>query len=254
MSLEVCSLINFSSALAASALAAAGRPSLAVLFLVVLALANGGFYLFLKKDPVRIREIASLAEEAETMKRRLVEMESAQWTRAARVAGQTAPLVFSSASDKLTGAATRRRFEVCLNSMMASTRPFSVLFLDIDYSKKVNDTYGHRAGDDVLRGFARTVSRCLRPEDLLARYGGEEFVVLCRSDPAGAGKVAERIREAVAARPFETCAGPVAVTCSVGVAGRTQQDSMETLLERADRALYAAKNSGRNKVVIAGEN
>jgi diguanylate cyclase (GGDEF)-like protein len=124
--------------------------------------------------------------------------------------------------------------------------------LDLDHFKRINDTYGHLAGDDVLKAFAELVRNCLRKEDLLARYGGEEFVVLLPgAAPAAAAILAERIREEVAARPFDANGRLVRVTVSQGVAseGGDTLPSLEAMLGRADEALYSAKNQGRNRVV-----
>jgi two-component system cell cycle response regulator len=128
-----------------------------------------------------------------------------------------------------------------------------LLLLDIDLFKRVNDTYGHAAGDQVLREVTKRVMLHVRPFDLIARYGGEEFVVVLPETPRRvAEQVAERLRLVVAEQPITIGEPPVelAITISIGLA--VTQDSRETtasLLRRADEALYAAKAGGRNRVV-----
>jgi two-component system cell cycle response regulator len=127
----------------------------------------------------------------------------------------------------------------------------AVLMLDIDYFKRVNDTYGHAAGDAVLREVAGRVARHVRGFDLVARYGGEEFVVVMpETDLAVASMVAERLRSIVAAKPAPLGDGTEhAVTISIGIAAaRGVSDSATALLERADKALHEAKGRGRNCV------
>ncbi len=160
-------------------------------------------------------------------------------------------------TDGLTGLYNRRYLSVHLDGLVAraaegGTGP-ALLMLDIDWFKRVNDTYGHAAGDAVLREVTARVSRHVRPFDLFARYGGEEFVVVLPETPQReAEAVAERLRMVVAEAPFEI-GDPVvksAVTISIGLA--VTNDARETsasLLRRADAALYAAKAAGRNRVV-----
>ena len=131
-------------------------------------------------------------------------------------------------------------------------KPVSMLIFDIDHFKRVNDTYGHASGDEVLKAVAERVAASIRDFDLLARYGGEEFVVIMPSTSADvAAMVAERLCRKLEAEPFEVSGSeaPLPITASVGVA--TTIDPMETadnLLARADGALYEAKNGGRNRV------
>ena len=158
--------------------------------------------------------------------------------------------------DALTGVYNRRYLaERVLGEVEASRRfgePLSLLLMDIDHFKRVNDTHGHGAGDEVLRVVSRTIGDSLRRSDTLARYGGEEFVVLARGTSLpGATRLAERLRAKVA---DTTCIVERAlrVTISIGVAELTAVDTDKALLERADAALYDAKDSGRNRVAIAG--
>lgn len=159
--------------------------------------------------------------------------------------------------DPLTEAYNRRTFiELATRELRRSRRSghaLSVVVFDLDHFKEVNDQYGHQVGDEVLCRVKRIADSCLRSEDLFARYGGEEFVVLMpETGQAGALKLAERLREAIAAAPAD---GGVRVTASMGVASVAEIDdkwTLERLLARADRAMYAAKAAGRNRVVEAG--
>ena len=132
----------------------------------------------------------------------------------------------------------------------------AVLLFDIDNFKQVNDTYGHAAGDDVLRELAARTTRCVRSVDLVARRGdgaGDEFVVVMpETDLTIAASVAERLRAAVAREPFtiKSDGRKLSVTISIGVASAALGDDRERLLSRADDALYAGKNRGRNCVIV----
>lgn len=166
-------------------------------------------------------------------------------------------LLDQSTKDSLTGLANRSatlselktRFELA----MRHHRPLSVIMVDLDHFKKINDTLGHGAGDFVLRSFGERVLARLRGADLAGRIGGEEFLlVLSETDTEGALHLAERIRSAMADSPHLLPNGPLEATCSVGVAERIPSDrSPGDLMGRADAALYAAKTSGRNRVVAA---
>lgn len=159
--------------------------------------------------------------------------------------------------DALTGLINRRAFIEAAQSEFARARrqasPVSLLMLDIDHFKCINDDYGHAAGDEVLRAVARTVTPCLRDYDLFARFGGEEFVVLLPGTAFDeAQRVAERLRETVACSQAWFEGQAICCTLSVGLAVMkgTQRD-LDALLREADMALYRAKESGRNRVVCA---
>jgi len=160
-------------------------------------------------------------------------------------------------TDALTGLFNRRYMESHVATLVeqAATRgkPLTVMVLDIDYFKSINDTHGHDAGDDVLREFALRIKRSIRGIDLACRYGGEEFVlVMPETDMAVAAMVAERLRRRIAAEPFSIQKGAkgVPVTISIGIAGlRDRDDNAASVLKRADQALYRAKRDGRNRVV-----
>jgi diguanylate cyclase (GGDEF)-like protein len=160
-------------------------------------------------------------------------------------------------TDGLTGLLNRRTFNAQLTARLREAqryrRPLSLLLLDVDHFKKVNDTYGHPAGDAVLRGVAQLAQQQARETDLVARYGGEEMaLVLPETDARGALVIAERIRATVAAAQHPTEQGALKVTLSVGVATWPGAgEDAAGLIESADRALYRAKQGGRNRVEAA---
>lgn len=133
-------------------------------------------------------------------------------------------------------------------------KPLSLIMLDIDHFKNVNDTYGHLAGDLVLHQVAQRLQGGIRAEDLLARYGGEEFAILQRdADAAGAALLAERLRDAVAATPVVFEQAPIPITVSLGVATFVPErlfESIEAFIQCADDALYQSKQNGRNRVTV----
>ena len=172
---------------------------------------------------------------------------------------ENARLYRLSVTDPLTKACNRQYLRERLPDEMDRSRrfghPLCALIVDIDHFKAVNDTYGHVAGDDVLRRVAETVREQLRHFDTLARYGGEEFVVvLPNTDEAEGMKTAERLRLAIEALVTEVAGVPLRVTASFGVAGlRPELRDEAELLRRADDALYKAKRLGRNQSVAASQ-
>ena len=160
-------------------------------------------------------------------------------------------------TDALTGLHNRRFIESRLRQAVGSANsggaPVSVMLLDIDYFKRINDTHGHEAGDLVLKIFAERVTSQLRALDLAARYGGEEFVILMpAAGLAEAENAAERVRRSVCGTDFKLSdALELPVTVSIGVAQLSPDEMMESLLRRADAALYEAKTDGRNRVQAA---
>lgn len=159
-------------------------------------------------------------------------------------------------TDPLTGVYNRRTFEELADAQLSRARrarmAVSLLMLDLDHFKRVNDTHGHVAGDHVLAGFAALVRTCLRKEDLLARYGGEEFVVLLPgAATAAAVALAERIRETIETTPLKAPGAEIRITVSIGVTTETgaKLPALEDMIARADEALYRAKHEGRNRVV-----
>ncbi|MDP2418403.1 MAG: GGDEF domain-containing protein, partial [Hydrogenophaga sp.] len=161
-------------------------------------------------------------------------------------------------TDALTGCANRRHFMHALDQEINRSNrygsDFCVLSADIDFFKRVNDTHGHAAGDEVLKHFVATIQSHLRGTDLLGRLGGEEFSILLPQTPAeGGAMMAERIRSAVEVSPALFGTTRIAVTVSMGGV-QSQSDTpqgVDVVLAQADEALYAAKQGGRNKVVWA---
>jgi diguanylate cyclase (GGDEF)-like protein/PAS domain S-box-containing protein len=156
-------------------------------------------------------------------------------------------------TDSLTGIYNRRGlFEIGEFEFLRArriNRPFSALMLDIDHFKRVNDRYGHATGDQALRQLAERCISSSRTVDLVGRYGGEEFVVLLPETPLESARiVAERLRQNVTREPIATDSGPLRITVSIGVAEAIDLDTLNTLIERADSALYDAKEAGRNCV------
>jgi diguanylate cyclase (GGDEF)-like protein len=136
-----------------------------------------------------------------------------------------------------------------------SGQAMSLMMLDLDKFKQINDTYGHPAGDLVLQTVANALIRVFpRRSDFIARYGGEEFaMILVDVGPADLAALGERVLEAVRALSIDYRDNSIRLTCSAGIAACTLQDSAETLLSRADQALYQAKQAGRDRIVITGE-
>jgi len=157
--------------------------------------------------------------------------------------------------DPLTHAFNRSYLMSTLEKLLPrcqfSKQHLAVIMIDIDHFKKVNDSYGHLVGDEVLRVFSERIRHTLREDHALCRLGGEEFVVISeKSDLQDAVRIAERIRLTVSSTPFSTQSGPVFVTCSLGVMTLDQPSvaTVDKLLSSADERLYAAKASGRNCV------
>jgi len=156
-------------------------------------------------------------------------------------------------TDGLTGLLNRRAMlDIAAQKVAAATRfsrHLSVLVTDIDFFKKVNDTYGHDVGDVVIRGMGEILRRAKRTTDAVARFGGEEFVVICEeTDAKGAMLLAERVRKEVEQEAFVTPEGPLKVTCSVGIATFPEAGrDWDSLFKSADAALYTSKKSGRNR-------
>jgi diguanylate cyclase (GGDEF)-like protein len=164
-----------------------------------------------------------------------------------------------STTDALTGVRNRRYFDQMLdrefNRARREREPLSILMLDIDHFKQVNDDYGHQVGDDALRRVANVLREVVhRTTDLVARYGGEEFtIILPNTEVAGAYTVAEKIRTNIAKQEFDTEGITFSITISIGIMGDepSKDSSPDFWLKEADDALYKAKEEGRNTVVLA---
>lgn len=160
--------------------------------------------------------------------------------------------------DELTGVYNRRYFFEVMEKELAQAQRYpkrlSLAVMDIDFFKKVNDTYGHNAGDHVLKTFARTISIALRKADIFARVGGEEFsLYMPFTDLDGAENICSRIRREVEGLSITFEGNAIPVTCSIGVAEYAKEEGITQLTAKADAALYEAKNCGRNRVVIFSE-
>ncbi|MEM8935711.1 MAG: PleD family two-component system response regulator [Pseudomonadota bacterium] len=161
-------------------------------------------------------------------------------------------------TDQLTGLYNRRYLASHLSAMFDRAhwtgRPMSVMILDIDHFKRINDNFGHDSGDEVIQQFAHRISNSIRGMDLACRYGGEEFVIaMPDTDLSFANVVAERLRKEVAGAPFKIRGGQkdLEVTTSIGIASTengSEEDNAQKLIKRADEALYEAKSNGRNRV------
>lgn len=216
----------------------------------------------LNHDLTEFRETAAGAEPGEQVVLELIERtvganhnlrhELAQAeARLQEQAGQIEQYMAAAHTDVLTGVANRRAFDNELQRRLAENArhgsPVNVLLIDVDFFKRFNDQHGHLAGDRVLRGVARVLLSTFRENDLVARYGGEEFAVLLASvQISQAAQVAERSRISIEQQPFRLGDEDFSVTVSLGLAAVLPGESATALVERADAALYASKQAGRN--------
>ncbi len=160
-------------------------------------------------------------------------------------------------TDALTGIGNRKSFDLSIQfrAQQATEQrtDLCLVMIDIDHFKRINDDHGHATGDLVLKEFTQRCMRAIRSHDLLARFGGEEFAILLRElNPNLLPEIAERIRKEINGTPFSVADRNLEVTVSLGGSLRFAWDQLEHTISRADNALYAAKNSGRNRVVIDG--
>jgi diguanylate cyclase (GGDEF)-like protein len=173
-------------------------------------------------------------------------------------------LAYKAEHDELTGLQNRASLIEHLENEIERTKrtgePLALAICDIDYFKRVNDTYGHPVGDRVLKEFAERMKETFRPYDLISRYGGEEFVVCCTSLESEPNAIFERFREAIASTPFLERDLSLNVSVSVGIAtfngisALSTKEIMLSLISDSDKALYFAKHSGRNQVVMYDPN
>jgi two-component system cell cycle response regulator len=202
-------------------------------------------YLFSTATPSEINAIVKVHQRAKQRIDRL--------HRATEIARDLAD------KDHLTGLYNRRFFDAGLSDLLrrceSQQLPLSVLTLDIDHFKKINDRLGHGVGDDVLREVARRIEGNVRVSDIACRVGGEEFIVIMPGTELDkARRVGERLRLQFSRKPIRTSAmsEPVKLTVSIGVTGYDRlTDSLDQLLRRADKALYDAKAQGRNRVICS---
>jgi two-component system cell cycle response regulator len=206
--------------------------------------------------PVAKLALAPTARGLARDERRLVQLVAAELGGPLQMSALYEDAQRMATTDALTGLLNRRAFlESVERERARSDRhvlPFSLLLLDIDHFKRVNDTRGHAAGDAVLKGVAQVLTKVARRSDVVARWGGEEFVIaLAQTGEAGARVAAERVRRAIAASSHPAPEGePLVVTASIGVASAESPWLADELISAADAAMYAAKGRGRNRVEI----
>jgi diguanylate cyclase len=201
-------------------------------------------YLMIENDKMKART-SNLQASLETSQRQIEKLKTNLATAEAQ-----------GLSDPLTGLKNRRGFDVVLASQLAGARngaqPLSLILADIDHFKSINDRYGHPAGDDVLKWFAKVLSSNVKGRDTVARYGGEEFAIVMPATPLdSAAKVAAQIKAQLEAQFWQKPGAPntmLRVTASFGVAQLAGSEGTSALVARADGKLYEAKQAGRNRV------
>ncbi len=179
-------------------------------------------------------------------------------TSVTRLHDERTQLRYAAGTDALTGLENRAsllpRLAQLLSMAVRTGKPLCVVMSDLDFFKRINDTYGHVVGDQVLRDTAARMRAAVRDFDYLGRYGGEEFIAVLQDTPLSiAMQVAERVRQRVGEHSFNAVSGGLQVTISQGIAESHPGDSVESLVARADAALYAAKQAGRNCVRVADD-
>jgi diguanylate cyclase (GGDEF)-like protein len=160
-------------------------------------------------------------------------------------------------TDTLTELPNRRGFDLLANQALQEAKrnnsPLNALLIDIDHFKNLNDTYGHLGGDEVLRSFARHLRDSMRQSDIICRWGGEEFIILLKdTDSATAQLLAEKIRAQTELNLYPFAGVNLHTTISLGLTELRQEETLDQLIGRADRALYRAKESGRNRLCVDG--
>jgi two-component system cell cycle response regulator len=215
--------------------------------------------LLVREDPVGTLAIAAKRPEAfNAQARQTLQVMANQLAVALANAESMRRLEQLATTDGLTGCLNKRAFLDELEKRLKVAERFgkklSLIVTDIDHFKSVNDTYGHAVGDHVIRGLGEILRSLKRETDVVGRFGGEEFCILCEeTDARGAIQLAERVREQLRERSFESELGKLRVTCSLGVAQFPEDAKNDKqLFEVADRALYTAKQTGRNRVCTAG--
>ncbi|MFT7558911.1 MAG: diguanylate cyclase (GGDEF)-like protein [Flavobacteriales bacterium] len=218
--------------------------------MTVILVAMGMYFRRLRKEKVNAvqahtRQLEQSKEELEVIVKERTQNLEAEKSKAEKEA-QT---------DSLTGIFNRRHFYrygiTMLDKAAKRDREYSVLMFDIDKFKNINDAYGHAIGDEALRAFSRAIQKHVRIDDLFSRLGGEEFALLLCESPTHSLQAAERLRKAVSDIVVDSEKGQLQFTTSIGVSHFNHNETLETLLNRADKALFVAKSEGRNRVIEA---
>jgi diguanylate cyclase (GGDEF)-like protein len=214
---------------------------------------NADLVLTVKSAMHVYRQGIALTERTEELERINKNLEAIVAERTGELIEKNKQLETLSISDRLTGLYNRLKLDQVLEEELARNKRgssgFSVILLDVDHFKSVNDTFGHQVGDQVLIVIAKILKEGIREVDVVGRWGGEEFLIVCsETDQEGARVLAEKMRAAIAA-----CAFPVVgtKTSSFGVAALRAQETVDALIARADSALYRAKDGGRNCVEVS---
>lgn len=215
--------------------------SIVAISLYLFAVALDSYHRSMRMHDARLR----LRANEQALQQQLTEIQSLQ-----------AKLREQASRDALTGLFNRRHLSDIMDRELARCtrdgQPLSLLMIDIDHFKHINDTLGHQVGDDVLRQSARLLDERTRASDLLFRYGGEEFLLVMSGDAVSAREVAEELRQRFAASPLTSGSHPVMATLSIGVSTFADHGvNYDSLVQAADLALYRAKDAGRNRVEVA---
>lgn len=221
-------------------------------------LGEAGRALDASRDPAAVAAlIHRLKDETRSMRESVATMDSrleASRGEMDRLREKLATAREEAITDALTGLKNRRGFDLAAAQALSGGDPCSMIAVDIDHFKQVNDTYGHLFGDKVIRSVGQILAGCAREKDVAARTGGEEFALLLAATPLReAETLAERIRRRVEQGRIRRISGGESVggiTVSLGAAQRLADESVEALMNRADQALYASKRGGRNRVTV----
>jgi diguanylate cyclase (GGDEF)-like protein len=214
-------------------------------------------YLMKPFEPVilrsKVRVFQELYQQRRVIERFYSNLEQIVDERTAELQEANETISRLAATDELTKLLNRRSFNDSLAATLSAARrheyPLSMIMIDLDHFKVVNDTFGHNEGDKVLKAFANVLQDMIRAEDVAARWGGEEFIIILpHSSREAAAALAERIR--IAFEQHSYCATPVALSASFGVVQLQGGEDADALIRRADDALYRAKHEGRNRVVV----
>lgn len=204
-----------------------------------------------EKEQLEIQERQAMLENLDTMSKRLTELEGEASNFKKHLAEQT----FRSLQDALTQIPNRAafddRYQLELHRLQRYKKPLCIAIVDIDHFKRINDNYGHSAGDKTLQVIAKTLQQGLRDTDFIARYGGEEFIMLFpETSLETLNEPLNKLREKIKNIQFKFKNQHVPITISIGATQLKSEESSQAAFDRADAALYEAKNTGRNKVVI----